>query len=40
MTRQQEAMVAFLRGRYTEGIRMAKDIARMLTVQGAEVEWG
>jgi hypothetical protein len=33
-------MVAFLRGRYAEGIRMATNIAGFLTVQGAEGRMG
>lgn len=40
MTSEREAMVAFLRGRYAEGIRMANDIARVLIAQGAEGRMG
>ncbi|MEU8810654.1 hypothetical protein ACN6LC_004528 [Streptomyces violaceoruber] len=40
MTSEREAMVAFLRGRYAEGIRMANDIAGVLATQAAEGRMG
>ncbi|MFF7764228.1 hypothetical protein [Streptomyces griseorubiginosus] len=36
MTSEREAMVAFLRARHAEGLRMANDIAGFLTDAGAE----
>ncbi|MFC7831085.1 hypothetical protein [Streptomyces sp. NPDC057375] len=40
MNSEHEAMVAFLRGRYAEGIRMASDIAGVLANQAAEGRMG